>query len=495
MTTVVPLTVPQLLEAQARTSPEGTPFRIDGHALSYGQWERRSRSLAHGLLEAGIAPGMRIALLFDGLDWFGYAVAYLGVLRCGGTAVHLNGHIPEAEIERRLIECGVSRIIHSEFLAPPAGFRRRCSPVAALMSQNDEPLSIVLSPQSVADIRYTSGTTGCAKAYMVSHANLTFGRTLDSMRQFAQAASMLVPMTLGTTTSANILTIGLTSPSVLVLCSPLDVEHMGELIERERITALMITPHIAGQIVEARLADRYDLSSIRVFASASAPLAPTLARALLACVPGSILQIACAQSEASPALLTHTFIAERPFSVGKPSAITELKVVDPAGAAVAPGQVGEIWLRTPAPKRLFLNAPDVNALLLRDGWHRTGDLGRIDEHGELEFFDRIVDALTDGDRLISSVALEAILLEHQAVREAAIVGVPRHDGGQEIVAFAVLRDPSALNAVREHVMSRVPVDHRPARILSVSALPKTQNGKVLKRELRLDAHMCAPMAS
>ena len=483
---VAPLTVPQILDAQSRASPDRAPLRVEAHTLSYREWDLASRSIAHGILRSGGAPGMRFGLLFDGLDWLAYAAAYLGVLRCGGTAVHLNGHIPETELERRLDECGVSWVIRSPFVSPPDRFLKRCVTVEELLSGDTSPVSVTVAPEAISDIRYTSGTTGPAKAYLVSHANLTFGRTLEGMKDLGRSAVMLVPMTLGTSTSATVLTVALSSPAALVLCSPLDIERMGELIERERVDSVMITPHLASQILEARLAERYDLSSVRVLASASAPLPAAVARKLLASIPGATLQVACAQSEASPALLTHTFAPDRPFSVGKPSSFTEVRIVDERGQELPPGALGEIWLRSPAPKRLFLNAPEVNAQLLADGWHRTGDLGRMDAQGELEFFDRKVDALVSHGELVSSISLEAFLLEHPAVREAAVVGTPHEAGASEIVAFVVLRDPAALAAVREHLSRCVPAEHYPARFVSVVALPRTHNGKVLKRALRLD---------
>nr|ASV46889.1 hypothetical protein [uncultured bacterium] len=485
MTTSIPLTIPEILEARAGAFPENVSFRVDGRVLTYAEWNLRSRSVAHGLLAAGCEPGTRVALLFDGLDWLSYAVAYLAVLRCGAVAIHLNGHIPDAEMQRRLDECGATWVIRSSFLSPPRGFTGRSTTLRELSSGNTAPVPVTVSPESIADIRYTSGTTGPAKAYSIPHANLTFGRTLDGMKTLSRSATMLVPMTLGSSTGATVLTVGLTSPSTLVLCSPLDVERMGELIQSERVDSVMITPHIANQLIDARLGERYDLSSVRLFATASAPLPPAHARRLLALVPGAMLQIACAQSEASPALMTQTYVAERPFSVGKPSAITELRVVGPDGSERLPGQLGEIWLRTPAPKRLFLNAPKVNELLLADGWHRTGDLGFIDSHGELHFFDRQVDALSRKGQLVSSVALEAMLLEHPSVREASVVGVSREDGDHHVTAFVVLREPGALRTLKEHCARHVPPEHCPDQLISIEALPRTHNGKVLKRHLRL----------
>lgn len=481
------LTVPQLLQARAESMPGHMPLRVlSGAGLSYAAWLEQSGAAAIGLHQAGARAGTRIALLFDGLDWLNYAVAYMAVLRCGATAIHMNGHMPEAEIARRLAECDCAWIIRSGFLAAPRGFSGKDATVAELQRATGVLPTAAIAPDSIAEIRYTSGTTGPAKGYLVSHDNLTHGRTLDAMRELSNASSMLVPMTLGTSTSATLLVIGATAPVQMVLCSPLDIETMGELIATERIAAFMITPHIAQEVVEARLGERYDLGSIKLVASASSPLNPAMASALLAMMPGAKLQIACAQSEASPALLTHTYDKERPFSVGKPSPATEVRIMGDDNQDVPLGELGELWLRTAAPKRLFLSAPETNAILLKDGWYRTGDLGRMDAGGEIEFFDRKVDALARDGQLISSIHMEASLLEQGSVREAAVVSIDNSPGEAKIVAFVVLREPNALNGLKQQLQSVIPQAHFPDSFVVLSALPRTQNGKVLKRQLRLN---------
>jgi acyl-CoA synthetase (AMP-forming)/AMP-acid ligase II len=481
------LTVPQLLDARTDAMPDHAPLRVpSGSALSYRDWHMLSGSTALGLFQNGVRAGARVALVFDGLDWLDYAVAYMAVLRCGGTALHMNGHMPEAEIQRRLAECECSMLIRSNFLKPPRNFAGQNFTLAELHRGESAAPAVAIAPDSIAEIRYTSGTTGSAKGYLVSHDNLTHGRTLDSMRELSNASSMLVPMTLGTSTSATLLVIALTSPVPMLLCSPLDIETMGDLIASEKISAFMITPRVAQEVVEARLNERYDLSSIKLVASASSPLNPAMAAALLAMMPAAKLQIACAQSEASPALLTHAYTKEKPFSVGRPTPTTEVRVVGFDMREAPAGEPGELWLRTAAPKRLFLTAPETNALLLKDGWYRTGDLVRMDAGGEIEFFDRKVDALSRNGQLVSSIHMEALLMDHPDVREAAVVSIDVSAEQSKIVAFVVLREPNALQSVKEAMLHKVPTAHVPDSFVVLSALPRTQNGKVLKRHLRLN---------
>jgi len=481
-----PLTLCQILDAKAENMPGHIPMNVDGRAaLSLGQWVEQSNKVAHALQRMALGKGEKVALLFDGLDWVDYAIAYMAALRCGATLIHLNGHLGEAEIMRRLHECEVTWLIKSPFIIPPRDFLGHIVQLGDLNLEDDTPLRVAVDPKADAEIRYTSGTTGMAKAYRVPHQNITFGRTLDTMEQLSSSASMLVPMTLGNSTSATLMSIAVTSQNCMILCSPVDIERMGELIEKEKVNSLMLTPYIAAQIVKFQLQKRHDLSSVKILASASSPLAPSLFRGLEKIFPDSQMQIACAQSEASPALLIHRYDPEYPFSVGKPSPNTEIRIVDQKERSVQNGHVGELWLKTAAPKRLFLNAPEVNEQLLKDGWYHTGDLVRKNDLGDVEFFDRKSDVLIKNGTMVSSIMVEAAILNHRAVDEVAVVSMTDKKGVNFMIAFMVLKDPDLLKEIKTEIRKTQPEDQCPDKFISVADLPRTDNGKILKRLLRL----------
>ncbi|MEO0330042.1 MAG: class I adenylate-forming enzyme family protein, partial [Pseudomonadota bacterium] len=467
------LLVPQLLEAHLKENSESAALNIDGECkLSFNEWDQKSLDIANGIIKAGGTPGRRIALMYDGMDWINYAIAYMAVLRTGGVAIHLNAHLPEAEVQMRLEECSANWVIHSEHLPPVKNVRNFTT--HSLSKGNYSPIKLTISADHLAEIRYTSGTTGRAKAYFLPHSNLTFGRTLENMHELSTSAGMLVPMTLGTSTSATILTVALTSPVSMIICSPIDIERMGELIESKKIDSLMLTPHIADEILSTRLNERYDFSSIKLFASASSPLKASTVINLQRIAPQAKVQIACAQSEASPALITGFFNPQRPHVVGIPSPITELKIMGKDKREKDVNELGEIWLRSPAPKRLFLNHPEINARILADGWYRTGDLGRVNAHGELEFFDREIDVLWRNDQPISSVILEGEILFHPKVKEVAVVGSPQGKH-QTIIAFVILSDPGALQEVEKYCLNKLSESQCPDSLKLVTTLPKTQN--------------------
>ena len=482
--TAVSMAIPELLVRRAEAEPDAVAFRVAGEPrlgdweLRFGDWEARSRAAAHALAGAKVGPGTRVGLLFAGSGWIDYAVAYLGVLRAGGTALHLNDRLPAAEADRRLAACRVSHLVHADRLAPPAGFTGDALPASTLRRLDGRPPEVPIRPEDVADVHYTSGTTGPAKAYLVPHGNITFGRDAATMRNFTAGGQLLVPMEPGSGSAASCVLSTLTSPMTTVLSASDDPERLAGLVQRLRITAMAITPWIAGRLVAARVHERYDLSTLQMLACASAPLPPPVAIALRAMLPGARLTGAFSQSEASPALLVSVFDPDKPLAVGRPNATTELRIVDGAGRPVPHGELGEIWLRHPAPRRLYLD-PALNADILADGWYRTGDYGRIGPDGDLFLFDRGADLIRTAGTLVSSIEVEAVLYEHPAVREAAVVGTPAG-----VLAAVVLSDPAELPGVRALTQRRLAAHQVPARYLPLDALPRNDKGKVLKRELR-----------
>jgi fatty-acyl-CoA synthase len=486
MTTInIAMVSPELLERRAAEDPDGVALRVGAQrALRFGEWQERSLAVAHALLAAGLGPGSRVGLLFSGTDWIDYAVAYLGVLRAGIAGVHVNDKLSAAEIDRRLTEASASYLIHGTGGLPATltRFAGPAVPLTALAGGGTGPLPVTVAPEDIADVHYTSGTTSAAKAYLVPHANVTFGRDPATLRNFTAGGSMLVPMEPGSSSAASCVLAAIISPMTSVLCSPDDVEHAAKLIADLGISAVAITPWIASQLIAARVNERYDLSTVTMIACASAPLPGAIARGLLAMMPGARLTGAFSQSEASPALLVSVFDLDKPLAVGRPNATTELLLVDDAGQPVPRGELGQIWLRHPAPRRLYLD-PARNETLLADGWYRTGDYGWLGADGDLFLFDRGADLIRTVNGPVSSLAVEAELYEHPAVREVAVVSAA--DGGtSQIVAFVALTDPAALNDLRAMAAERLAPHQLPQRYVLVDALPRNDKGKILKRELR-----------
>ncbi|MFB6892910.1 class I adenylate-forming enzyme family protein [Kitasatospora sp. NPDC056327] len=478
-------TVHDLLRRRAELQPDRIALNVDdGPVLSYGEWDRRSNAVARGLLDAGVGRGQVVGLVFDGLDWIDYAVAYLGVLKAGATATHLNQDVGTEEIVRRMEWTGATALLHGEDVVPPAAFTGPTGTARGIASADSTDPLVPVEVTDIADILFTSGTTGPAKGSTSPHGNLTYGRGPEGFHLFGDPEPLLTPMPLGTTASATTVNFSIHTPSTLVIC-PIDApERMAQLIEKHRIGSIMITPWLAMQLVHSGATGRYDLSSVETIANASTALPPAIARKLLAAMPGARLNMSYAASEAVPASIGHTFDPERPMATGRPTRSSELRIADEDGAEVPAGTLGEIWLRSPAPKRYYFDNPALNEKVHADRWTRTGDLGRVDEDGLLYFFDRRNVAVRTAAGLVSTVEVEAALYEHPSVRQAAVFGLPADGDDQSLAAVVALADPAALAELPGFLAAHLAPEQVPTRWELVDVMPRSANGKVLKHVLR-----------
>lgn len=472
-------TAHDLLRRRAELQPDRIALNVNDTAtMTYGEWHLRSNALARGLLDAGVQHGDVIGLVFDGLDWIDYAVAYLGVLKAGATATHLNSNVGHAEILARMTRVRAVAIVHGHTVTPPADFDGWTAAVPALLSTDTGDPGVPVAATDIADILFTSGTTGPAKASTSPHGNLTHGRGPEGFYLFGDPEPLLTPMPLGTTASATTMNFSIHTPSTLVICPIDDPERMGQLIEKFRIGSIMITPWLALQLVRAKVWERYDLSCVETIANASTALPPSVARKLLEVMPNAVLNMSYAASEAVPASVGHRFDPATPLATGRAVRNTELRIAGPDGEEAPTGELGEIWLRSPAPKRYYFEDPERNARVHADRWTRTGDLGRVTADGLLYFFDRRNTAVDVDGELVSTIEVEAALYEHPAVEEAAVFGA--HGA---LAAAVVLADPAAADELPDFLARLLTPRQRPERVHVVRSMPRSANGKVLKHVL------------
>lgn len=473
--------VPELLALRVAQSPDDTVMNVnDAATITYAEWDRRSNALARGLLERGLARGEVVALYFGGLDWIDYIVAYMGILKAGGTAIHLNDTMPPAEVDRRLGQCAAVGIIRGAALAAPSWPATWTTTVLELSTQDTSAVESRIGPDDFSDILYSSGTTSLSKAVRVPHGNLTFGRGPEGFKQFGDPRPLITPMQLGTTASVTTTNVALSLRATLIVSPPGDVERMAELIAKYSVGSVMVNPMVAAKLVAAEVHLRHDLSSVHTLGSAAAPLPPVLADRLLTMFPNARVTLSYTEISAVPGVIVHTYNPAKPLSIGRPSPSTEMMIADETGQPVPAGQLGEVWLRGRAPRRRPLDPRLDHA----DGWTRTQDLGRVDADGELQLFDRITDAIRINGHLISTLEVEAAVYEYPAVREAAVVGVPGADGTPEVALVVAFRERDDLAGLLDHLATRVAPHEVPTRFLRVDALPFSPNGKVRKTELR-----------
>ncbi len=346
----------------------------------------------------------------------------------------------------------------------------------------------IVSPDDVAQIQYTSGTTGFPKGAELTHRGLANNGRLYATAIGATDDDVWVnPMPMFHTAGCGLLTLGcLQTGGTHVLPPAFDPELMLALIEAERGTVVLSVPTMLLRMLDHPSAGTRDLRSWRLATLGGAPVPPELVRRAQD-ERGLKVAIGFGQTECSP-YITHT-IPDDPhpewwMTVGRPLPGVEAKVVDPeAGHVVPEGEIGEVCTRSPCVmKGYFRNPQATRQAIDSDGWLHTGDLGSMDEHGYLRIQGRLKDMIIRGGENVYPREIEDVLFTHPSVANVAVVGVPDPDWGEVVAAFVQVRPEREVDAAtlerfcREHLASyKVP---RVWRFLD--AFPQTASGKVQK---------------
>ena len=486
------LTVPDLLAARAAADPDRVALRLDdGRSLTFREWEERAHAVAAGLLERGVGRGDRVALHFGDGDWIEFAVAYCGVQLAAAAAVPLSPRLGQAEARDLLRRCAVAGVVHGEDERPAIEGGWAATPAALARPGR---AAVEVRPEDLAQILYTSGTTGRPKGVCASHANLTFGfAAAPRRRPLAHSAHFLHAFPIGTNAAQTMLVNALAAQPAALIASRFEPESFCALIEARRVGTVFLVPAMAIALLNARAHRRHDVSSVLLLGSTAAALPPAVGTALLAAFPNATVVNYYTSTEAAPAQTTMVFDPERPASVGRATYRDELMVADASGRRLAADEVGEVWLRSPAAQRTYYDDPAASARVFAPGWVRMGDVGYLDRDGYLYLVDREADAIKTGAFKVSTLQIEAAFYEHPAVAEAAVVGVPHAVMGTTVAAAVVLREPVPPEALRAFLGERLARHELPTRIEIVGELPRNEAGKVLKRDVR--ALLAAPRRS
>ena len=510
----------------SRTHGERLATIYEDERVGYGAQFRAIATLAADLRAHGVAKGDRVAIAMRNLpEW---PVAFFAITVLGGIAVPLNAWWTGEELAYGLADSGVSVLICDDErwtrIAPHRAqlpdlahvlVARASTPVDdverletvigtpeswATLPPRDLPEADV-APDDDATILYTSGTTGKPKGALGTHRNFTTNilssgyaaarmilRRGDPLPEPAQKVGLtVIPLFHATALSAGLMG-AMAAGHTSIYMRKFDCTAAMEIIERERVNSTGGVPTIAWQLLEHPDRDRYDLSSLEAIGYGGAPSAPELVRRIAAEF-GAIPTNGWGMTETTATVTTHggeDYLA-RPESCGPAVAVADLKVTDPEGVEVAPGDVGELWARGPMVAKGYWHKPEATAATFIDGWVRTGDLARVDEEGFCFIVDRAKDMLIRGGENIYSTEVENVLYAHPAVMDAALVGIPHRTLGEEPAAAVHLApgmtaSEAELQAwVREHLAAfKVPVAIR----FVPETLPRNANGKILKRELR-----------
>ncbi|MHC5209344.1 MAG: long-chain-fatty-acid--CoA ligase [Planctomycetota bacterium] len=532
-----PLTVPEAFSRSARKHPERTALVYPGGRMSYGRLADRVERCAGALAERGVGPGSSVAVQLPNLGQT--VIAAQAVLSLGARLVMTNPLYTDDELTHQWTDSDCRVAVVADFVWPAARVERMraalpiehwiAASIPELMPwplrplarwkllRRDPPRAADLSgvsgmtgfreallrarPQAmrtppslddVAVLQYTGGTTGRSKGAMLTHRNLSANVQqvhawtdpgTDTPEVFLAAPPLFHVMGL-TACMHHPLWMGAT---IVLLPDPRDIAAMVRVIEKERVTRLVLVPAMFHAINEFPGVAERNLSSVTSCFSGSAPLADDTLRRFEELTGGRILE-GYGLTETSPVTHVNPLRGDRRVgSIGLPVPDTDARVVDASDGVTecATGEAGELLLRGPQVMAGYWNAPEETASALADGWLRTGDLATCDAQGYFRIVGRKKEMIVCGGYNVYPDEVDRVLLEHPDVLEVATIGVPDERLGERVKSFAVRRPGATLSEEelvaygRQHLAAyKVPreVEWR-------DALPRSSVLKVLRRVL------------
>jgi long-chain acyl-CoA synthetase len=510
-------------------------FECLGATMTYGDWESASRCFAMFLLTTlARRQGDRVAIMLPNL--LSYPVAFLGTLRAGLTVVNVNPLYTPRELEHQLKDSGATVIVIMENFAhklaavlaatpiehvvvarlgdlmrPPkrwifnfanSHIRRAVAPwkfsrftwfqdtirSSAGEAFEDTPTA----PTHVALLQYTGGTTGVPKAAVLSHRNLVANalqcRAWIGTRLEAGGERVLTPLPLYHIFSltANLLVFASLGGLNVLVPDPRDLRRLIATMRRTRVTAMTGVNTLFNALLNTPEFCKLDFSALKVAIGGGATIQTAVATRWQA-TTGTALIEGYGLSEASPVVCINLPDGrERAGSVGLPIPSTELSIRDDEGRPVPVGEGGEIWVRGPQVMQNYWMRPDeTRKVLTEDGWLQTGDVGMLDRDGFVRILDRKKDVIIVSGFKVFPNEVEEIVTLHPGVLEAAVVGVPDERTGEAVKLIVVKRDSDLTeDAVRGHCRNNLAGYKLPKIIEFRNDLPKSNIGKILRKELR-----------
>lgn len=493
----VPL--PAFAEAPAARYPDKVAlYDIEGRAFTFAQVWRAARKIARLLQENGVAKGDRVAIHSPNSPE--YVVAFQGALLAGACATTINPLYKEGEVAHQLEDSEAVALFTSKlFIAVAESVREGLPALRHVFALEDiwamadsvpgEPASVDINPEEdMAALPYSSGTTGLPKGVMLTHYNLASNARQGLGTAYFTRDTVLLDFLpfyhiYGLTILMNS---GLAIGATQVIMSRFDPELTLRLVEKHRVTNLFVVPPALQVMAAMPDLSRFDTSSLQFIHSGAAPLAPEIgerAREALRCQ----VQQGYGLTETSPLINTLPMNGIRLDSVGPPVPDTEEMAVDlSTGQPLGPGEEGEILVRGPQVMQGYWRRPEVTAeSFVEGGWLRTGDIGRFDERGFAYIVDRAKEMIKYKGYQVAPAELEALLLEHPAIVDAAVI--PKHtDAAGEVPKAFVVLAPGAETS-QEDIMGFIAEKVAPYKKIRelefVDSIPKSLSGKILRREL------------
>ena len=481
------------------------PALIDmpsGREVTFGELADRVRRFAGALSERGFGSGDTLAVYMPNLPE--YAIAFHGTILAGGTVTTINPVYNAEEVAFQLKDAGARFLVTIADSLPVAreagnrvgieeifvaGDAEGITTLASLLES--DPLDEDPEVDAAADVAalpYSSGTTGHPKGVMLTHRNL-----VANIRQCHAAMGIgedevfigVLPF-FHIYGMQVILNLGLERGATVATMPRFDLEGFLRGIQEHKVTRAFVVPPIALALAKHPLVDQYDLSSLRMLMSGAAPLGSELEEACAARLGCRVLQ-GYGMTETGP--VTHVIPLDggsRPGSIGPSVPNTESRIVDPeSGQDVETGERGELWVRGPQVMSGYLgNEEATRSTIDDDGWLHTGDIAIADEDGWFAIVDRLKELIKFKGFQVAPAELEALLLSHPAISDAAVIPVPDEEAGEIPKAYVVLGSELTPEEIMAFVAEKVSTYKRVRQVEIIDEIPKSASGKILRRVLK-----------
>jgi acyl-CoA synthetase (AMP-forming)/AMP-acid ligase II len=500
----MPDRLPDQLRLMASAYPDKVAYRNlgDDSSITFLRWEQESNRLARGLHERGIGKGDLVAIYLAAEQILDFIVAYSAVHKLGAVAVPMNNRLSPPEARAILEHAEAKAIIaggaYAEAIAPIIGARAGLAVVALVGRSGLEGFAAVeevksadagefqlpIGEDDLADVMYTSGTTGRPKGVAVRHGNIAL---LPNGLPAWQGTAWLTATPVFTFAGLGFIYNPMKAGMTVLYLPKFDAGRWLEIVERERPVIAFVVPAMAQLLIHHPGFESADLSSLARLILGSAPLAPDTLVRLQARLPGAAVLNSYGMTEGGHATFTMDpkGSRNRPGAVGRPRPPTEVLIVDEEGAPCPLGEVGEVTTRNPDGHREYYKDPEATARMWEGGWLHTGDLGYLDADGYLFIVGRKKEMIVRGGMNVYADDVEAVLHAHPAVLEAAVVGVPHEVLGEDIAAYIVIRPGATLSSdeLRHFAGERLADYKVPRQVHYLPELPRNAGGKVLKAQL------------
>ena len=475
--------------------------------LTYTELNNRSNQVANAFVKAGIEKGERVGLLLMNSSEF--MEAYFALAKIGAVVVPLNWRLVADELEFILKDSGTKRLIFdNEFVETVSDLQSRGDKTDILQwlqvcdngeaaffaddyrafrdAEGDTEPEVTACDDDMLYIMYTSGTTGLPKGVVHTHHTAIWGLfSIAATANYNIPERFLACLPMFHVGALTPLAVNVYRGVTSVVMRSFDPVAAWKIIESEKITSALCVPAMLNFMVQVPNFEDFDRSTLRWIMTGAAPVPVALTQQYQS-MGISIQQVYGLTETCGPAcLMDGEGAIKRPESTGKAFFHTEVKIVDDSGNDCPAGTAGEVLVRGEHIMTEYWNRPDATAETLVDGWLRTGDVAMMDEEGYVSIQDRIKDMIISGGENVYPAEIEGVLMSHESIAEAAVIGQESETWGESPLAIVVKTDDSLSTAeVLEYCQGKLARFKQPKAVEFIDVIPRNPSGKILKRVLR-----------